>query len=62
MTALDLQDTLMEEVKEILKDIITEDVSKSMGQNFLIEDWVPREIAKASGAHGDVGAHPPHTV
>ena len=29
--------------------------SKSMGQNFLIEDWVPREIAKASGAHGDVG-------
>ena len=29
--------------------------SKSMGQNFLIEDWVPREIAKASGAHRDVG-------
>ena len=29
--------------------------SKSMGQNFLIADWVPREIAKASGAHGDVG-------
>lgn len=27
MTALDLQDTLMEEVKEILKDIITEDVT-----------------------------------
>ena len=24
--------------------------SKSMGQNFLIEDWVPREIAAASGA------------
>lgn len=24
--------------------------SKSMGQNFLIEDWVPREIAEASGA------------
>ena len=24
--------------------------SKSMGQNFLIVDWVPREIAKASGA------------
>ncbi len=24
--------------------------SKSMGQNFLIADWVPREIAKASGA------------
>lgn len=27
--------------------------SKSMGQNFLIESWVPQEIAKASGAgHG----------
>ena len=24
--------------------------SKSMGQNFLIQDWVPREIAAASGA------------
>ncbi|MGE4276990.1 MAG: 16S rRNA (adenine(1518)-N(6)/adenine(1519)-N(6))-dimethyltransferase RsmA [Lawsonibacter sp.] len=24
--------------------------SKSMGQNFLIEPWVPQEIAKASGA------------
>lgn len=24
--------------------------SKSMGQNFLIEDWVPRDIAAASGA------------
>ena len=24
--------------------------SKSMGQNFLIEDWVPQEIAAASGA------------
>lgn len=24
--------------------------SKAMGQNFLIEDWVPREIAEASGA------------
>lgn len=24
--------------------------SKSMGQNFLIEPWVPREIARASGA------------
>ncbi|MEA4934767.1 MAG: 16S rRNA (adenine(1518)-N(6)/adenine(1519)-N(6))-dimethyltransferase RsmA [Lawsonibacter sp.] len=24
--------------------------SKSMGQNFLIESWVPQEIAKASGA------------
>ena len=24
--------------------------SKSMGQNFLIEDWVPRDIADASGA------------
>ena len=29
--------------------------SKSMGQNFLIADWVPREIAKASGAHPDTG-------
>ncbi|NBI09574.1 ribosomal RNA small subunit methyltransferase A [Colidextribacter sp. OB.20] len=29
--------------------------SKSMGQNFLVADWVPREIAKASGAHRDVG-------
>ena len=26
-----------------------------MGQNFLIADWVPREIAKASGAHPDAG-------
>ena len=24
--------------------------SKSMGQNFLIRDWVPRDIAAASGA------------
>ena len=24
--------------------------SKSMGQNFLVADWVPREIAAASGA------------
>ena len=24
--------------------------SKSMGQNFLIQDWVPRDIAEASGA------------
>ena len=29
--------------------------SKSMGQNFLIEDWVPREIAAASGADGAHG-------
>ena len=29
--------------------------SKSMGQNFLIADWVPREIAKASRAHPDTG-------
>ncbi len=29
--------------------------SKSMGQNFLIADWVPREIAKASRAHPDAG-------
>ena len=29
--------------------------SKSMGQNFLIEDWVPREIAAASGADSACG-------
>lgn len=29
--------------------------SKSMGQNFLIEDWVPRDIAHASGAAPGVG-------
>ena len=29
--------------------------SKSMGQNFLIEDWVPRDIADASGADEGVG-------
>ena len=29
--------------------------SKSMGQNFLIEDWVPRDIADASGASSDSG-------
>ena len=29
--------------------------SKSMGQNFLIADWVPREIANASGACAEVG-------
>ena len=29
--------------------------SKSMGQNFLIEDWVPRDIAEASGAEAGVG-------
>ena len=29
--------------------------SKSMGQNFLIEDWVPQEIAKASGAGPGAG-------
>ncbi len=29
--------------------------SKSMGQNFLIEDWVPREIANASGADAGTG-------
>lgn len=30
--------------------------SKSLGQNFLIESWVPREIAAASGAAEDTGA------
>ena len=29
--------------------------SKRMGQNFLIEDWVPQEIARASGAGPGVG-------
>ena len=29
--------------------------SKSMGQNFLIADWVPREIAAASGADKTCG-------
>ena len=29
--------------------------SKSMGQNFLIEGWVPRDIAAASGAGADKG-------
>ena len=29
--------------------------SKSMGQNFLIEGWVPRDIAEASGAGPDIG-------
>lgn len=29
--------------------------SKSMGQNFLIEDWVPRDIAETSGAAPGVG-------
>ena len=29
--------------------------SKAMGQNFLIEGWVPRDIAAASGADADTG-------
>ena len=29
--------------------------SKSMGQNFLIEDWVPYDIAHASGATAGTG-------
>lgn len=29
--------------------------SKSMGQNFLVEQWVPEETAKASGANSGVG-------
>ena len=29
--------------------------SKSMGQNFLIQDWVPRDIAAASGAEEGCG-------
>lgn len=29
--------------------------SKSMGQNFLIEDWVPRDTAEASGADERTG-------
>ena len=30
--------------------------SKSMGQNFLIEDWVPRDIADAAGLDAACGA------
>ena len=30
--------------------------SKSMGQNFLIQSWVPQDIADASGADGTCGA------
>ena len=30
-------------------------ISKSMGQNFLIQSWVPRDIAAASGAGPGVG-------
>lgn len=30
--------------------------SKSMGQNFLIEDWVPKRIADAAGCGHDAGA------
>ena len=29
--------------------------SKSMGQDFLVEDWVPRDIAEASGASPSCG-------
>ena len=29
--------------------------SKSMGQNFLIEGWVPRDIADACGADKQTG-------
>ena len=29
--------------------------SKSMGQNFLVADWVPQDIAVASGAGPGVG-------
>ena len=29
--------------------------SKSLGQNFLIESWVPQDIADASGAAPGVG-------
>lgn len=29
--------------------------SKSMGQNFLIEDWVPRDIAEAAGLDSSCG-------
>ena len=29
--------------------------SKSLGQNFLIEDWVPRQIAEACGADASCG-------
>lgn len=29
--------------------------SKSMGQNFLIEGWVPRDIAESAGGGGNIG-------
>ena len=29
--------------------------SKSLGQNFLVADWVPREIAAAGGGDGTCG-------
>ena len=29
--------------------------SKSMGQNFLIEAWVPRQTAESSGADAGIG-------
>lgn len=29
--------------------------SKSMGQNFLIEGWVPQQIAESAGGGGDIG-------
>ena len=29
--------------------------SKSMGQNFLIEPWVPRQTAESSGAAAGIG-------
>ena len=32
--------------------------SKSMGQNFLIESWVPEDIAAASGADRQTSSWP----
>lgn len=43
-----------EEIKALLRRYHFR-FSKSMGQNFLIEDWVPRRTAEASGAAPEAG-------
>lgn len=44
----------IEQIKALLKRHGFQ-FSKSMGQNFLIEDWVPRQTAESSGADPTVG-------
>ncbi len=44
----------LEEIKKLLSKHGFQ-FSKSMGQNFLIESWVPRETAHASGAGPGIG-------